>query len=457
MSKLSRVIQRIFGETGGSGEFGVFGSNAATPPGTNTKDLTTIQSLSQYLQGWFSATANASEPPRIEDRNSLDLLWSSQLAYLFQNGAPEWLNDADQRYYEDISFVSYGGDLYQAILGDDVTNINVQKQPDTETTWWKIVYAKDTLEVVTTDTPINLASYKDDYTVIADLASASTVSFSNVLRSGKILKINNPSSDLLVVNINSVSYSVYPENSLEFMSDGTTMNIYEQTSPANGRLYFSVDSSIDLSNYFTDLICYTDSVVTLTITGSLPEGRKLTVIGTNTSTAILSINSTSYNITSGQEYSFLSIGSFMRRYSDSHPVGTIYFQVLGGLTPADLNFVGTWTNVSASHAGLFFRAEGGQAAAYGGTQQDAMQRVTAQVLVFNASNTGGGLSQPAGAFTIAQSTGALGLGGSGGAVETKYGQLDFDSSLSTFPNAAKTNDVETRPSNETIRVWLRSA
>lgn len=146
MSKLSRVIQRIFGETGGTGEFGVFGSNAASPPGTNTKDLTQIQSLSQYLQGWFSATASAAEPPRIEDRNSLDLLFSSQIAYLMQNGIPEWLNDADQRYYADVSFVSYDGDLYQAIQGDDVTNINTQKQPNTEPLWWRLVYAKPVVD-----------------------------------------------------------------------------------------------------------------------------------------------------------------------------------------------------------------------------------------------------------------------------------------------------------------------
>jgi hypothetical protein len=74
MAKLTRVIQKIFGDTGGTSEFGIFGSNAASPPGTKSKDLTAIQSLSQYLSGWFSATANAAEPPRIEDRNAIDLL-----------------------------------------------------------------------------------------------------------------------------------------------------------------------------------------------------------------------------------------------------------------------------------------------------------------------------------------------------------------------------------------------
>ena len=138
MSKLERVIQRVFGEDGGAGEFGEFGSNAASPPGTTTKDLTDIQSLSQYLDGWYAATVNAGEPPRIQDRNALDLLFSSQLKYLFQNGIPEWLDDSDQLYYENISFVTRSGSIYQAIKGDDGGNTNAEKDPLTEPLWWKL-------------------------------------------------------------------------------------------------------------------------------------------------------------------------------------------------------------------------------------------------------------------------------------------------------------------------------
>lgn len=137
MSKLTRVIQKIFGQDGGTGEFGQFGSNAASPPGTTTKDLTVIQALQQYLDGWFSATASAAEPPRIEDRNGLDLLWSSQLAYLFQNGLAEW--QAGTKYYLDVSFVQVGGSIYQAVLGDDVTNDNTNKTPASNPLWWRLV------------------------------------------------------------------------------------------------------------------------------------------------------------------------------------------------------------------------------------------------------------------------------------------------------------------------------
>ena len=139
MAKLTRVIQKIFGGSGTTDQFGQFGSNAASPPGNTTKDLTVIQALTQYAQGWFSATADKAEPPRIEDMNGLQLLFSSQLKYLFQNGIAEWLSDADTLYYADVSFVTRTGSIYQAILGDDVSNFNTAKDPLTEPLWWSIV------------------------------------------------------------------------------------------------------------------------------------------------------------------------------------------------------------------------------------------------------------------------------------------------------------------------------
>lgn len=140
MAQLSRVIQRIFGGTGGTTNFGQIGSQAAGAPQT-TKDLDTIQSLSQFGVGLTGISVNQGNTilPYIEDLNSLYLLFSSQIGYLLQNGIPEWLNDADQRYYATVSFVTRNGNLYQAILGDDASNINAQRDPATETDWWRLI------------------------------------------------------------------------------------------------------------------------------------------------------------------------------------------------------------------------------------------------------------------------------------------------------------------------------
>jgi hypothetical protein len=130
MAQLPRVKQNIFGSTGGTGEFGAFGSDSLGAAVT-TKDLATIQSLPPYAQGLFAATNNANEPPRIQDINGLYLLFSSQLAYYFQNGMPEW--EAGTSYYAVVSYCQRNGVLYRS-----VTNDNVNHDPATDDgTYWE--------------------------------------------------------------------------------------------------------------------------------------------------------------------------------------------------------------------------------------------------------------------------------------------------------------------------------
>lgn len=133
MAKLSRVNQKVFGETGGTSEFGAFGSDALGTP-TTTKNLDTIQSLAPFLQGLYAATASANEPPRIQDFNGLFFLLFSQLRYIFQNGIPEWVSTAE--YYDGVSFVQVGGVLYRSTYGTDGTpNVNHTPVGDDGTYW----------------------------------------------------------------------------------------------------------------------------------------------------------------------------------------------------------------------------------------------------------------------------------------------------------------------------------
>lgn len=119
MAQLSRANQLVFGSTGGTTEFGKIGSDAAGTPET-TKDLEAIQSLSQYLAGLYGITASAAEPPRIEDLNALYFLMTSQLRYLFQNGVPEWHEDAE--YFATVSYCQRGGVVYRSVTNDNVGN-----------------------------------------------------------------------------------------------------------------------------------------------------------------------------------------------------------------------------------------------------------------------------------------------------------------------------------------------
>ena len=95
MAKLTRTTQLVFGSSPGIDQIGVFGSFAAGSP-TFTNSPATIQSLANYLEGWFSAV-DGENSPCIEDMNGLCFLYAYQLAYIMQAGIPEW--DAGTTYY----------------------------------------------------------------------------------------------------------------------------------------------------------------------------------------------------------------------------------------------------------------------------------------------------------------------------------------------------------------------
>ena len=118
MSILSRAKQIIFGDSGGTGEFGQIGSKAAGAPAT-TKNLATMQSLTEYLQGLNAIVSDqgTSVLPYLEDMNSLFFLTTSQLAYIFQSGVPEWETNTD--YYKALSVVLEEASLWIDKIGVD--------------------------------------------------------------------------------------------------------------------------------------------------------------------------------------------------------------------------------------------------------------------------------------------------------------------------------------------------
>ncbi|PNA42272.1 hypothetical protein, partial [Pseudomonas sp. MPR-AND1A] len=86
MAKLSRVTQKIFGSSAGANQIGKFGSYAAGSP-VISSDPTVIQSLSNWLTGWFGAVVGGNSPA-IEDMNAVCFVYAYQLAYLMQQGIP---------------------------------------------------------------------------------------------------------------------------------------------------------------------------------------------------------------------------------------------------------------------------------------------------------------------------------------------------------------------------------
>ena len=144
----------------------------------------------------------------------------------------------------------------------------------------------------------------------------------------------------------------------------------------------------------------------------------------------------------GQQEYYLSGDGNWRALTSGMPVGSIYIQFSGQSAPADL-FGGTWSNISNSYAGLFFRAEGGAAAAFGGSQSDGAPEISGTLGAgYNASGSG--------AFknlgTLQQNHG----GGDYHAITA----WDFEASRSSSKYGAAD---EVRPVNSTIRIWKRTA
>lgn len=93
-TKLQRFFQKVFGDNGSQSHFGQFGSRVSSPPGLNTKDPTAIQALSAFdTNGWLDAINAANKAPFLEDMNGLFFLAFRQIAYILQDGIPEWNTD----------------------------------------------------------------------------------------------------------------------------------------------------------------------------------------------------------------------------------------------------------------------------------------------------------------------------------------------------------------------------
>lgn len=118
MSKILRKNMKIFGSNPGFNQMAVFGSLAAGVPSFST-DPEVIQSLSNYLDGWFDAVIG-NNSPAIEDMNSLCFVYAYQIAYLMQAGIAEW--NTDTTYYVGSMVNDGNGRIYTSLTDNNTGN-----------------------------------------------------------------------------------------------------------------------------------------------------------------------------------------------------------------------------------------------------------------------------------------------------------------------------------------------
>ena len=133
------------------------------------------------------------------------------------------------------------------------------------------------------------------------------------------------------------------------------------------------------------------------------------------------------------------------------PVGFVYVQFSGQSAPNAL-WGGTWQNVSNLYAGLFFRAEGGNAAAFGSSQREGLPNISG---LYSASE----LSER---NKDVYATGCLYDAGNhpwnnwnaDGEQNGASAMIGFNASRSSAIYGASSHVT---PVNSTIRVWKRTA
>lgn len=118
MPKIARKHQKIFASSASNN--GVFGS-AQVGTKVLSNDLDTLQGLSAFLNGWNDAVISGQRLPPLEEAQTLDYIATYQLAYLFQEGIPEWNTSAT--YYQN-SIVKKTGtyQLYGSIVDNNTGN-----------------------------------------------------------------------------------------------------------------------------------------------------------------------------------------------------------------------------------------------------------------------------------------------------------------------------------------------
>ncbi len=169
----------------------------------------------------------------------------------------------------------------------------------------------------------------------------------------------------------------------------------------------------------------------ITITFGASIGHMLDDIWSFTQGAMIGL---SIKDAAGVEYFTAGNGELALHGKGAVPIGFIYMQLPGRSLPSDL-FTGTWSNVSSSFAGNFFRAEGGNASAFESGVQASQNLLHTHVeYTGNRDNGSGGYdgSYPAGNVNpIVRVASACPTGDSGG--------------------------TEARPANRTMRIWERTA
>ena len=174
MPKITRATQQIFCSNAPSTQITAFGTAMTANPifTTNPAELQTNASLS----GW-AAAIEADKAPFEEDTNGLFYLITRQLAYLFQQGIPEW--DANTTYYRNSQCsVMQDGIL---VIKRSLTDNNIGNNPTTDNVNWADYFSQRVIHTIG-DPIITLNPVLEDNEIWLEGAEVSRTTYSNLFQ-----------------------------------------------------------------------------------------------------------------------------------------------------------------------------------------------------------------------------------------------------------------------------------
>lgn len=227
MAKITRKLQKIFG--GNSSNNGVFGSAADGDP-TLSDDPDEIQDLPAWEGGWNDATLSGDMLPTREEDQGVKFVVTRQLAYLMQQGIPEW--NAETTYYEDsICQSDTNGQLYISL-----TNDNLNQDPTSNPDDWAML-SETVLPYTVGDETTNLTTGNGKLTF--------RMPFDFIPTKVNINVNTAPVGSSIIVDINDDTTSIFSANPQ--IDDGEKTNVTGVQGTLNGTLIaYDSEMTVDI-------------------------------------------------------------------------------------------------------------------------------------------------------------------------------------------------------------------
>lgn len=214
MAKITRATQKIFAGNANINDVTAFGTAKNASP-VRTKDPALLQSAA-FFQGW-NAAVEADYAPFEEDTNGLCYLLTRQLAYLYQQGTPEW--DAGTTYYKNsLCTVVENNNL---IIKRSLTDENINNNPLTDLVNWTDFFSQRVIHTIG-DPIFTLNPVLEDNEIWLDGSARSRTTYSNLFQIyGTTYGAGNGSTTFNVPNfVTGTGRTIWGANTFGYISAG---------------------------------------------------------------------------------------------------------------------------------------------------------------------------------------------------------------------------------------------